>query len=457
MAVLNDADIENLLDIDSNGDLSDSSSIISDHLTESEFENSSGDDDVNNEDDGDSSSPDTQASRLRFYYGKNRCKWATDAPARSRTPRHNIITHVSGVIGEAKTNKPQLPIDAWYLFLDNEILQIVLDKTNDKITELSVKYGKTATFVNHLDMVEFKAFIGLLFLSGVFKSNHEDVRSLFATDGTGRDIFRATMSLKRFLFIITALRFDDPSTRNERIENGDKLAPFSEIFYLFITNCQSCYSPSEYLTVDEMLVAFRGRCRFRIYMKSKPNKYGIKIMCLCDAKISIRTKTPGTHICVYCTKHKRELPQQFISTKCRPQSNSLFGFQSDRTIVSYIPKKNLNVVLISSMHYGKDIDHKSEKPEIIEFYNSTKSDVDTLDQKCSGYNVGRRTRRWPLAIFYAMLNISMTNAPIIYSNSNSNTKITRQQFIVQVGKSLILEHLEQRTQMHNLPRDIATA
>lgn len=92
------------------------------------------------------------------------------------------------------------------------------------------------------------------------------------------------MSLKRFLFIITALRFDDPSTRNERIKDDDKLAPISEIFHLFITNCQSCYFPSEYLTVDEMLAKFRGRCHFRIYMKSKSNKYGIKIMCLCDAK-----------------------------------------------------------------------------------------------------------------------------------------------------------------------------
>lgn len=75
MTVLNDADI------DSDGDLSDSSSIISHHLTESEFENSSGDDDVNNEDDGDSSSSDTQAKCLRFYCSKNRCRWATDSPA----------------------------------------------------------------------------------------------------------------------------------------------------------------------------------------------------------------------------------------------------------------------------------------------------------------------------------------------------------------------------------------
>lgn len=55
MAILNDVDIENLLNIDSDGDLSDNSSIISDHLTDSEFENSNSD----NEYDGNNSSLDT--------------------------------------------------------------------------------------------------------------------------------------------------------------------------------------------------------------------------------------------------------------------------------------------------------------------------------------------------------------------------------------------------------------
>lgn len=45
--------------------------------------------DVHNEDDGEKSSSDTQAERLRFYYGKNRCKWATtNATAHPSTQRH---------------------------------------------------------------------------------------------------------------------------------------------------------------------------------------------------------------------------------------------------------------------------------------------------------------------------------------------------------------------------------
>lgn len=43
---------------------------------------------------------------------------------------------------------------------------------------------------------------------------------------------------------------------------------------------------AENVTVDEQLVAFRGRCPFKQYIPSKPAKYGIKIWTLCDSKTS---------------------------------------------------------------------------------------------------------------------------------------------------------------------------
>jgi len=43
------------------------------------------------------------------------------------------------------------------------------------------------------------------------------------------------------------------------------------------------FSTGKALTVDELLVKFRGRCRFRVYMKSKPCRYGLKIWSAVDA------------------------------------------------------------------------------------------------------------------------------------------------------------------------------
>ncbi|KAK9730392.1 Transposase IS4 [Popillia japonica] len=43
--------------------------------------------------------------------------------------------------------------------------------------------------------------------------------------------------------------------------------------------------PGENLTIDEKLEAFRGRCKFRQYLPSKPAKCEIKIFALVDAKL----------------------------------------------------------------------------------------------------------------------------------------------------------------------------
>uniref|UniRef100_A0A2H1VUC8 SFRICE_022105 n=1 Tax=Spodoptera frugiperda TaxID=7108 RepID=A0A2H1VUC8_SPOFR len=67
---------------------------------------------------------------------------------------------------------------------------------------------------------------------------------------------------QRFSFLINNLRFDDSSTRTARA-TIDRLAPIRDVFDIFVKNCQNAYTPHEYLTIDEELVAFRRRCIFR--------------------------------------------------------------------------------------------------------------------------------------------------------------------------------------------------
>lgn len=204
----------------------------------------------------------------------------------SRTRAHNIVTKLPGIVGPARVQKPDNPLDSWRLLIDDIMVNEILEWTNEKIAELASKYGKTTLdchHVGHVDKAELEAFFGLLYLAGV--SNHEEVSSLFANDGTGRDIFRSTMSKNRFLFLLTALRFDCLSTRDERKVN-DNLAAISDIFNRFSVHSQKNYSCGQYTTVDEMLVAFRGKFRNRVYMKSKPAKYGVKIFILTDARTS---------------------------------------------------------------------------------------------------------------------------------------------------------------------------
>ena len=104
----------------------------------------------------------------------------------------------------------------------------------------------------------------------------------FGDQSTGRDIFRSTMTLKRFQFLTQMIRFDEKERRNRE----DKFSPIRQLFEQFKRNCKKNYELSEFTTIDEMLRAFHGRCPFRMYMPNKPAKYGLKIYIICDAKTS---------------------------------------------------------------------------------------------------------------------------------------------------------------------------
>ena len=84
-------------------------------------------------------------------------------------------------------------------------------------------------------------------------------------------------------------------------------------------------------------------------------------------------------------QNKREIPQEFKPARQRDENSPIFGFSKDLTHVSYVPEKNKSVVLLSLFRHDSAIFSDSGKPEIIEFYNRTKGEVDVLDQMCARY------------------------------------------------------------------------
>jgi hypothetical protein len=98
-----------------------------------------------------------------------------------------------------------------------------------------------------------------------------------------------------------------------------------------------------------------------------------------------------------------------------------------------------------------------QKPEIVTFYNATKSGVDVVDKLCATYSVARNTKRWPMTIFYTILNVAAINAQVIYLENNkhsSNAILKRRQFIKLLAQDLIKEQLQKRSQIVNLPREL---
>jgi len=126
----------------------------------------------------------------------------------------------------------------------------------------------------------------VLLIAGALRCRKETISEMWTTDETiRRAVFTAAMTLNKFVHILQFIRFDDKSTRVQRKAN-DKLAAVLEVWDRFVENCNKLFEPFEDMTVDEQLVAFRGKCPMRRYMKSKPAKYGIKIWAAADVKTS---------------------------------------------------------------------------------------------------------------------------------------------------------------------------
>ena len=81
-----------------------------------------------------------------------------------------------------------------------------------------------------------------------------------------------------------------------------------------------------------------------------------------------------------------------------------------------------------------------KKPEVILYYNSTKSEVDILDRMVPTYTCKRITRRWPTALFYNMIDVRAVNAYIVWQQlHNENNRIfnkKRRKFLSRLEKEL---------------------
>lgn len=464
--------------------------------------------DSNTEQDADSSESDNDDHVDECFLGRNKStKWSKVCPPKNvRTRRQNIVTHLPGVKGAAKNART--PMECWELFFDSELLSSIVDHTNKKISEAQNNYSRERD-AQLTDVTEVKALLGILYLCAARKDNHTNTQDIWSSNKMGIELCRLIMTERRFRFLLYCLRFDNRDTREER-KKMDNLAPIREVFSSFVENCKNAYSVGEYCTIDEKLEAFRGKCFFRQYIPSKPNKYGLKIFALVDARMyytanmeiyagrqptgpfAVSNKPTdvvkrltneisgtGRNITVdnwftsleladyllqknltlvgTMRKNKPEIPPEFTQTRNREIRTTLFGFRKNSTLMSYVAKKNKTVLILSTMHHDNAVDATSgdkKKPEMITFYNATKSGVDTVDQLCSTYNVSRKTNRWPMVIFYTMMNIAGINAQIIYHANNRSDRTRRSGFLKLLARNLADDYLCQRSQCLSLPRNL---
>lgn len=150
-------------------------------------------------------------------------------------------------------------------------------------------------------------------------------------------------------------------------------------------------------------------------------------------------------------KNRKEIPKEFIPSKTRPEHSSEILYTKDAILVSYVPKKNRSVLLLSTQHYELNVsgEQTAYKPQVILDYNDQKGAVDTLDKMVKEYSCHRNTKRWPLVLFFNFIDIAGINAFVLYVDKYRDYEIgksfRRRLFLQKLGLELVTPLIKLRS------------
>ncbi|CAJ1074181.1 hypothetical protein DPX16_22264 [Xyrichtys novacula] len=153
--------------------------------------------------------------------------------------------------------------------------------------------------------------------------------------------------------------------------------------------------------------------------------------------IAVRQKTTilGT-----VNKIRQEILLSSRQRDCNEFTTQVFS-TTGATLMVYAPKRKKMVYVLSSMHSVVQTENTTKKkPNTVTLYNTTKSDVDVMDQIVWEYTVRTGTRCWPVPVFYNMIDMAALNAHVLYQ-ARTGRQERRVYFLVELARELANSHV----------------
>ncbi|XP_050078648.1 uncharacterized protein LOC126565505 [Anopheles maculipalpis] len=438
--------------------------------------------------------------------------WSIKPPEHTGTMGRKLAHPRSVPVGLAKSAKTFA--DCLSLFIDADVIAMITEYTNEQIKVGQPNYSRERD-ANLTDETEIRALLGVLFIAGTVRDGRENIEYLFDSKmGTGLEAVYLTMTSLRYHFLIRNVRFDDPAAGLDETE-GDKLAPIREIYERIVTNFQKNVRPGRCLMLDGQTVQFKGKCDFRQFLGNVSGRAGLKFHLLADCETwyisNLEVCVPGnenpynlsyepidvamrltepiqgkqktvimgssftspelikklyasrTMVIGEVKKTYQDIPKAFVSNRGRSEQSILAAYHETVTLVSYITRRK-DVMLLMSSFTEADPEETEEPDEnqrqvrllqLTELYNQTKNTIGTIQQMCTMYDVSRCTRRWPMAMFFNLMNLCAFNAWCIYQlNHGEEEKVSRRDFLVNMALELLRPQARKRLDQKSLPRTL---
>ena len=254
----------------------------------------------------------------------------------------------------------------------------------------------------------------------------------------------------------------------------DKIEPFLNSL---LKKFQDAFYPGKNLSIDEMVVKWKGRSKYKMYNPNKPEKYHIKTFGVCDSvtgyavnlliyfgkdtsfqegleggqsekvfEYLLRPLGSGHHVFAdrYYTTYnlitylsskntyytgtlqlnRKNFPEELKTSKLAHLDSKFYRSEKNKAplVCQWKDKKAKKPVTIVSTHEIKgetEVRNKRDiatiKPIMVNEYNNAMNGCDRMDQMLLYYNVfNRKTVKWWKRLFMWCLEVSQANAFILF-------------------------------------------
>ncbi|XP_018567257.1 piggyBac transposable element-derived protein 4-like [Anoplophora glabripennis] len=325
--------------------------------------------------------------------------------------------------------------------------------------------------------------LGLLFHMGIIKLNRLNdywkKHYMF-----NLQCFSQFMSRNRFLLIIRSLHFE-----NREDEPRTQIGKIMPLINFFNNKMDEIYYPSRELSIDESMVLWRGRLKFRQYIQGKRHKFGIKLYSLCEHGIAIKiivytgsadpelsgtkytektvlvllkgkldqghsiymdnyynsvslTKqllTKKTYVTGTLRSNRKNNPTEVVKKKLK-KGEQIVQYTSQGICVTKW-KYRRDILAISSEYNAQmefdTTQQEKQKPNLISRYNQFMADVDHCDQMMSYYSCEHKTLLWYKKLALHIFQIMLLNSYHLYKQGNTNNEKRYNDYRLSVIEKLL--------------------
>ena len=364
-------------------------------------------------------------------------------------------------------------LDFFSLILDDNFFQLLVNMTNKYALEERAKalaLGKPhGCKWTPTTTPEMKAYISMLIVMGL--KNMTEANDIWSNRPLLNDAYLSSIMPKnRYWALSKYLHIADNTgaVLDAKDPNYDPMHKVRPLIDLINARSSAIYKPKQCLSIDEGMIKFKGRHHAKMYMPKKPIKWGFKLWILAEpgtgyalrvevyegkARDPVRAARRQqfslgydvvdslskdyqlkNHIIymdrffssVALAEHLLEQKTYMNSTvmlnrKGLPAAAKTLKLKKDQPCRQFA-KGNL---LLTTFFDKRQVSHlstgcqpglvdNSVKPIDNADYNQFMGGVDLCDQNASYYGVGRRAVKWWKCILRHLLNLSITNAYLVW-------------------------------------------